>query len=461
MLAFKGIRLNPDEFPTAAALNSDSSRRTPLELEKRFEEHVGRDVPDDYLHQVETFFKELHEVLRRTRFELYHKQEVFLQSYTPVFVVNMSVVSEEHCVHLGMLAVRPCAEGFGFARLLLHELWRNCVHFNFDLCVDYALPYLRHILVKALPERKGFFMQPLELGWSQLGDATRRLGVERLFVYLPAAPSPPQELEDGRQLDDSQFPPAREMNTGVGPLIEARTKKWLEPKPPSTGAYLVPEMRHTFRNQDSHRVMGTPAVLESQFALYVGANIPDNYLWRVEGFFRHLHKAGEAILSLSDKLRDARCVYKLTVYTPVFVAGVHIETSSTPKLRSVTLTYIAIRQCAEGFGFCRLLLYELARICVRFQANLKVKEALEGTRAILQRSFAGKVPRGAVNYNISYEDLTDPAQQLGVQHLLLEQPEASSSSSTGKRKLSESDLVSSSLEPANGFAVALEPVARI
>lgn len=95
--------------------------------------------------------------------------------------------------------------------------------------------------------------------------------------------------------------------------------------------------------------------------------------------------------------------------------------------RVITLAQVAVRQCGETFGFCRLLLHELARNCVHFRATLVVKGALIPTKAIVMRAFteANVQVVSDVDLHVHHEHLVNAGRDLGVLSLLLPPPAAS------------------------------------
>ena len=230
------------------------------------------------------------------------------------------------------------------------------------------------------------------------------------------------------RLDPGQFPTAHEMNTGEGPLMAKRLERWLSDskrnKPPIVGAYVMPQFQDHFKHADSGAYKDSPAKLEREFADEVGDLIPEDYLARVEDLFLHVHYVCQAAFFGPGKALHRHGSGKLVSTTPVLMAEVqaqmqptYVESLGGPRV--VTLCQVAVRQCGETFGFCRLLLHELARNCLFFGATLRVRTALAATKAIMRRAFGSALQTHGGDLYVKAEDLEDAAAQLGVQHLLL------------------------------------------
>ena len=222
--------------------DSDSFQKSPLELEKLFAEHVGAQIPTNYLQQVEAFFQRIHWLCLATLgppmsaggVEGYSILEVF----TPVLWASISVKmgkvdgSDEPTIALLKVAVRPCGETFGFFRLLLNELARNAAHFGTRLCIQGALTATQKLLHKAfspeqmeIRDRCNYFL--LE---DAIGHAASLLGVEQYMLV---------ERRGKRKMEGCCEDQA---------LLES-LKQWFEPLPKHTVWRTVDELRLFLRSR--------------------------------------------------------------------------------------------------------------------------------------------------------------------------------------------------------------------
>ena len=253
-----------------------------------------------------------------------------------------------------------------------------------------------------------------------------------------------QEAWVPTRLKHDMFPTATEMNTGQGPIMAAREARWIanaERNPPMQGAYVMKQFMKHFKYADSDDFLKSPKELEEKFAKVVGSDVPQDYLGIIEACFERIHSYFGHILQgppidavpQSPHFKHTINYGKLTCYTPVLYAVVAPTLMDNGKL-CITLYKVAVRQCGETFGFCRLLLNELARNCVHFGVPLKIDTALKATEEILKRSFPHSHSTEELDYWIRPADLTNAAYALGVVQYLLQQPKAAVADKKRKKK---------------------------
>jgi hypothetical protein len=204
--------------------------------------------------------------------------------------------------------------------------------------------------------------------------------------------------------------------------MDARLARW-QSRPPPTAAYVMPQFAKQFRHWESAVYMDSPEKLEQQFTTESCELIPDNYLTHIEGLFQHVHMMCTATLEEKPGYRYGNACVRTT--TPVLLAEVQAMFRSDNRV--ITLVQVAVRQCGETFGFCRLLLHELARNCVHFRATLVVKGALSPTKKIVMRAFttANVQVVSETDLHVAPEHLVNAGRDLGVLSLLLP-PQAAS-----------------------------------
>ena len=225
------------------ALNRERFMETPDRSERKFVEHCGEVVPDEYLANFERALHQIHYVCALafeapTSNENPNKknEKVYsLERFTDVLNFYLFVNSSSRTLILIKVVSRPCAELLGFTRLLLYELARNCLYYGATLVVRLPVLATQDILRKAWPTGafeiehgnnvEQFSLTPAQ---QQLPPA-RALGVEPLlllpleadaammrqliaeFVASQTANGAPVVFETGPQLVDAflAFAPVR------------------------------------------------------------------------------------------------------------------------------------------------------------------------------------------------------------------------------------------------------------
>ena len=234
---FEPTRLNPACFPTADQLNhgtgplmeqrearfaarhtgafmSNAQLRfvdrnperymnTPHESEEYFEERVGEDVRDDYLALFERALYRIHLWCELVFMGLYTKldgedeREQCFKCVTDVIAFDITLCAYADSpkeVVLFLVNTRPCAESFGFARILLYELARNCVHYGATLQVSDTYPATKDILRRAWGDGSLTEKDHMRYTPEEIASPARQLGVAGLL--LP--PLDPRRKKRGR-----------------------------------------------------------------------------------------------------------------------------------------------------------------------------------------------------------------------------------------------------------------------
>ena len=115
---------------------------------------------------------------------------------------------------------------------------------------------------------------------------------------------------------------------------------------------------------------GTPAEVEDVFRKSVGHFVKDDYLNFFETHLRRLHAEAKNT-GLSNLISSV-------AYTQVYFY---------PHMRRIVYATTFVRPCAEGLGFFRLMLCQLARVAYFYGFDLHVDSPFERTQSILERSF--------------------------------------------------------------------------
>ena len=262
---FVGTRLNPSRFPTAHELNtgeghlmqvrearyeakllkhtdafmSQGQKRwvqaspghflhDPQYSEDQFEGVCGRLVPDDYLARFERTLYLIHctcavaftvtsAKVPLSRSGRLRSQKAGLSRFTDVIYLDIDA-SDDHehgrRIMLNVVNTRPCAESFGFLRLLLYEMARNCLFYKAKLVVDGPVPATLAIVKRAWPngicDAAG---HEFSVEFKDLEYPERALAVQELLLQVP----PPDRIAELVV----QFVEAQPRSTkfGSGPLL--------------------------------------------------------------------------------------------------------------------------------------------------------------------------------------------------------------------------------------------------
>ncbi len=148
---------------------------------------------------------------------------------------------------------------------------------------------------------------------------------------------------------------------------------------PITNAYVAPGAKYN----DSKVVswLRSPLHTEQTFQKYHGETIPDNY---VEGFQRNLHKISVEIYKSSLFVDGKR---RFTMSTAIFRIMLFIQIPE----KIIMIKQIIIRPCAAKYGFFRIILYHIAKLCILYSCDLWVESPFDDTSKIMDRSFGEDV----------------------------------------------------------------------
>jgi hypothetical protein len=193
-------------------------------------------------------------------------------------------------------------------------------------------------------------------------------------------PLKPVELNAGR------FPTASMMNEGTG-MLEERESRLIQRVTPMTAAFISP-LQQEYADLDASAWLGTPQDAERSLAKMRSVQIPNDYLQRFQLFLYQIHMYGFAsYLSSTEHLttkeftpqHEFRSISDVAYIKYAFTEG------QTLSFRRLTLEEIYVRPCGEGFGFMRIILYEMLRACVFFQCDFSVSDPFQGTRSALDK----------------------------------------------------------------------------
>jgi hypothetical protein len=188
---------------------------TPEEMEAEFTERKGRIIPEEYLVDVEDQLENI--VYYIVNGKLYSNHSHVIYGYIFSYPSMNRVV-------FAVTYVRPCAEGYGFLRLLLYQIARVAYANGFDMHIDDPYPAMLAILTRTFGkrnlqeygqeedyvggEKKGWKTKRYVVAHAELEDAFSKLGVD---MYFSGTPAPyPERL----QLKRAAFPTADKLNNG-------------------------------------------------------------------------------------------------------------------------------------------------------------------------------------------------------------------------------------------------------
>jgi len=157
-------------------------------VESLFAKNSSEMIPVDYLSLFEDFLYEIHEYCAQ---EFAAKQEVhstdvaprrarkkFKGWYSDVIYINIVVSLQPKQISLHHTYTRPCAERFGFFRIMLNELVRNCRYFSAVFAVSYPLERTVMLLRRSFGDHLRISERGLiEIKPDQLTDSEIKLGV--------------------------------------------------------------------------------------------------------------------------------------------------------------------------------------------------------------------------------------------------------------------------------------------
>ena len=256
---FEGTRLDPVRFPTAHELNTGEGRlmterearyasklahtdafmselqtqfanryahrflHAPDVSEAKFVKHCGQSVPDDYLARFEHALYLIHCVCALAFTPTSAKktpcaEDWGLSRYTDVLYFDVEAQAQPKRLVLQYVYTRPCAESFGFLRLALHDMARNCLYYGASLCVSAPVIATHDVLRKAWPvgtyDDLVFSVTP-----ARLQNPERALGVEGLLLPTPCAYETVPPPHTAGLVDEFVAAQRRGTVFGSGPLL--------------------------------------------------------------------------------------------------------------------------------------------------------------------------------------------------------------------------------------------------
>ena len=229
--------------------------------------------------------------------------------------------------------------------------------------------------------------------------------------------------EDGfvpTRLNPAAFPTAHELNTGDGPRMAERESRFAA-KLARTEAFMS-KRQERFAALHADSFLHLPDEGEDEFVRLCGEHVPEDYLARLEQALYHIHlMCAIHFTPISGRSAKPPAVLEtdgITRCTDVIYFEIGLCRPWKGDPRRVCLNVVYTRPCAESFGFLRVLLYEIARNCLHFDASLCVQSPVAATQAILARAWG---PAGNPDlFEVPVAKLQHPA--LGVEGLLLLPP---------------------------------------
>jgi hypothetical protein len=189
------------------------------------------------------------------------------------------------------------------------------------------------------------------------------------------------------RLDPWMLPSGHSLTTGHGEMIAERDARF---KANARAAYRG-VVNYEERLMKDWMRASNGMKPNDKFRNDLGDVISSTYLLSLEYLFRTIHYACRAQFWKQEDLGPS---YKSTFVweggCDIAVVKLSIVThtvESTDKKHVVEVDHIIIRGCAEGFGFFRLILNEIARNCAYFDANMRVKKVTGAAWDTIQRSF--------------------------------------------------------------------------
>jgi hypothetical protein len=132
-----------------------------------------------------------------------------------------------------------------------------------------------------------------------------------------------------------------------------------------------------YRDSNVQRWLGRPRNVERRFARRHGKFIPENYLALFQDDLVRIHQEIIHVPGGHGLLEFRAMLFYLKVF---FNIG---------NLSVLMLKEVYFRPCAEGYKLFKILLFQLARICVAYRCDLYVENPLAVTEAVLEKAFSG------------------------------------------------------------------------
>ena len=167
----------------------------PANVEYQFANRRGEDIPENYLHGVETQLALAHQFMCAGH--------VF-EYYSDVFYAKVFVSPEHRRIVFYGAKTRPCAEKRGFAKIFLLQMCRSAAHLQYDLHIikpsEESLPILERAFGRQeMPEL------PFEFPWSEHFE--RNELVPRFVITWQAADAACAHLTPQNLIQLVPYPP--------------------------------------------------------------------------------------------------------------------------------------------------------------------------------------------------------------------------------------------------------------
>jgi hypothetical protein len=199
-------------------------------------------------------------------------------------------------------------------------------------------------------------------------------------------------------LNPALLPTAHEMNTGTGKL-EEREQKWRVTPP--TSAFVSPVFQRAYADRRLKGWLGSPKQVEALFvkAMAGNRNVPPDYIVQFQARLQQVF--GACLSHFYGGEQPDESVWNLT--SPIMRMIITIK--SAPGVpRRLSLFIIFLRPCAERFSFFRVALSELSRICIYWNAELYISDAMATMRRTIQTTWP------------EAQHIEETAPQVGVKH---------------------------------------------
>ena len=186
-------------------------------------------------------------------------------------------------------------------------------------------------------------------------------------------------------------------------------------------AYVPPSVRYP---QEVIDWIGNPQSIEDEFTRMTKTKtIPETYLADVQLQFQRIQQS-----IVNGTLHGS---HSHVLFAYIF---------SYPDMKRIVLAVTYTRPCAEGNGFIRLLLYQIARVAYATGCDIHIDEPSKAMQKILTSTFGGKVlsicyqeedyvggykqGHGKQRYVLQHKELENAIDRLGVRSLLSTSPES-------------------------------------
>ena len=236
------------------------------------------------------------------------------------------------------------------------------------------------------------------------------------------------------RLDPWTLPSAHALSTGYGTMVEECKVRMGARGADFRGFKDVQPRTYTSRFMQLWMQKHNAVSQEDYFAQSWSAVLPSTYLLNVEYMLKAMHYACRGVFLGQESFRSElgspiHFHHPFTWEGDCDIAFVRLSISACGKegeiKQRVDVDEIVIRPCAEGFGFCRLILSEIARNCQYFGADMRINSPTKAVQGILERSFLKKIGQATIPIEekyywvIPHECLEDKINTSLNVHLLL------------------------------------------